>query len=378
MDRRAFLAAAAALPFAGPVRAAQPPRTRWDIGSSTGFDALAFLGPLSGKPLYAERYRAELDAFAPRSTPVLTAALGRLQARADAEGKLLWPTLANVLSYGPAESIDELLASLSDLEGRILPAYRASSHWDEASWRFVAGGRADVAAVLGELRAADFPSFRAEFVGDRLSIQRPRLAAGLAGYDVIAEQERLIGRRLDPVIGVVLLWFSKPHGVSVGGQRSLSHFDYPLDTVVRVAAHEMLHPPFPMDGPAATAALKVLAADPLMVRVLKEHDPGFGYNSMDGLLNEDTVQALDQIVSERLGVARDPAERWRTADDGMHVLAAALYGMLKAEGYDRTGGDIEAWMEAAARGGKLAPERIARFAGQVTATPPDRLWPRRA
>jgi hypothetical protein len=147
-----------------------------------------------------------------------------------------------------------------------------------------------------------------------------------------------------------------------------------VETVVRIVAHEMLHPPFPMDGAAATAALAVLNADPLMQRVLKEHDPGFGYNSMDGILNEDTVEALDQIVSERLGVGRAPAARWNQADGGMHILAAGLYGMLKAEGYDRTGGNIERWMADAAKTGKLAPERLHAAAAKVLEKPADQLW----
>ncbi|MGA0605909.1 hypothetical protein ACO2Q0_07900 [Phenylobacterium sp. VNQ135] len=377
MNRRAFLAAAAVLPLATPTSAQSGVRTRWTITTSEGFDAIAFLGPLSGKPLYAERYKAEIGAFAPRVTPALRTAVDRLQARADETGKLLWPTLANVLSYGPTDTIDDLLASLEDLDGRVLPALRPSSHWDEQSWAFLTGGRDDARTIFRELKAADLTGFRNGLVGDRLKTRAPELMAGLAKYDVIAEQERLIGRRLDPTIGVVLLWFSKPHAASMGRQRSLSHFDYPVETVVRIVAHEMLHPPFPMEGPTAKAALAVLDKDPLLRRVLKEHDPGYGYNSMDGILDEDTVEALDQIVSERLGVARDPAERWSTADDGMHVLAAALYGMLKAEGYDRTGGNIEAWMGQAVKAGKLSPDRIRAFAGQVTKTPPDRLWPRR-
>lgn len=382
MDRRAFLSAAGlalgTLPFAAQALAQAAPRTRWEVTSSDGFDAIAFLGPLSGKPIHADRYKEELAAFLPRYPAAAKTALDRAQAKADAAGKLLWPTLANFLSYGPTDRIDDLLASLEAPETRVLPAFRASSHWDQAAWDFVDANRQDLRAALAGLRDADFVSFRRQLVADRLKTRPAELAAALARYDVIAEQERLIGRPLMPTITVVLLWFSKPMAASVGVQRSLSHFDYANENVVRIVAHEMLHPPFPMDGPTAKAALAVLDKDPLMVRVLKEHDPSFGYNSMEGILNEDTVEALDQIVSERLGVARDPAERWAKADGGMHVLAAALYGMLKAEGYDRTGGNIERWMAEAAATGKLSPQRIATFAGQVTRTAPDKLWPRAA
>ena len=367
-------ATAATLPL--PVLAQTLPRTRRRVTTSEGFDAIAFLGPLSGRPLYAKAYAADTAAFAPQITPALRAAVDAMQARADAGGKLLWPTLANVLSYGPTDSLDDLLTSLADPPRRVLPAYRASSHWDQGGWDLLTACRQDLATYLEALKVAEFSRFRARLIGDKVEARRPELLAALAKYDVIAEQERLLGRALQPTIGVVLLWFTKPHAASVGHQRSLSHVDYPPDTVVRIVAHEMLHPPFPMDGPAATAALRVLGADPLLRRVLAEHDPAFGYNTMDGILNEDVVEALDQIVSERLGVARDPAERWNKADGGMHILAAAVYGMLKAEGYDRTGGNIERWMDTAAASGKLAPERIRTAASEVMKTPPDQLWPR--
>jgi hypothetical protein len=129
-----------------------------------------------------------------------------------------------------------------------------------------------------------------------------------------------------------------------------------------------------MDGPAAKAALAVLGRDALLTRIVAEHDKAFGYNSLEGLLNEDTVQALEQIVSERLGVAVPAAARWSKADGGMHVLAAGLYGLLKAEGYDRTGGNIANWMQDAARTGKLAPASLHAAAAGVLQLPQDRLW----
>jgi hypothetical protein len=92
------------------------------------------------------------------------------------------------------------------------------------------------------------------------------------------------------------------------------------------------------------------------------------------VLNEDVAQALDQIVQERLGFALDPKTRWTDADQGMHILAAGLYGQLKAEGYDRTGGNIERWMANAARSGKLSPAILHAAAARVVERPVDRLW----
>lgn len=361
MNRRQFLAAATAAALPLPALAAV--RTQWKVRGSEGFDALCFLGPLSGKPLYTRYYEAELADFRPKFTA--QAALDRLQKAADAKGWLLAPGLCTLLSAAPDATLGEIQRSVREAETRVLPTYKASPYWDPENWDFLLAGRAELLAVLEGLGKAGFPDFRRRFIATRLETRIPALSARLATMDVIAEQERLIGRKLDPGIEIILLWFSKPHGTRIQGQRFLSHVDYPDELTIRIAGHEILHPPFPMDGPAAKATIASLERDPLMVRILKEHDAAFGYNTMEGILNEDTVEALDQIVAERLGVSRLPAKRWAEADDGMHVLAAGLYGLLKAEGYDRTGGNIETWMARAVQSGKLAPASLHASAAKV-------------
>ncbi|MBU1379159.1 MAG: hypothetical protein KKE02_01765 [Alphaproteobacteria bacterium] len=374
MNRRQLLLTT--LAAAAPLPAFAAIRTQWKVRGSEGFDALCFLGPLAGKPLYTRYYETELAEFRPRFPATAQAALDRLQTAADAASSLLAPGLCTMLSAAPDATLDEVILAVREAETRVLPAYRASEYWNQESWDGFLAGRADLLVVLGGLREAGFPDVRRRLIQPKLEPRIAALSARLATLDVIAEQERLIGRKLEPGIEIVLLWFSKPHGVRIQGQRFLSHVDYPDALTVRIAGHEILHPPFPMEGPTAKAAIAVLDADPLLVRVLKEHDPAFGYNTMEGILNEDTVQALDQIIAERLGVAIPPAQRWAKADDGMHILAAGLYGTLKAEGYDRTGGDVETWMAGAVKAGKLGPARLHAAASKVLEVPVDQLWPR--
>lgn len=374
MNRRQLLAAATAAALPLPALAAV--RTQWKVRGSEGFDALCFLGPLSGKPLYTRYYEAELEAFRPGFPAEAQAALDRVQKLADAQGWLLAPGLCTLLSAAPDTTLDDIILAVREAETRVLPRYKATEYWDQENWNLVVAARADLLRVLTGLRDAGFADFRRRHIGARLDTKVPALLARLAAMDVIAEQERLIGRKLDPGIEIILLWFSKPHGTRIQGQRFLSHVDYPDELTIRIAGHEILHPPFPMEGPTAKAAIATLEKDPLMVRILKEHDPAFGYNTMEGILNEDTVQALDQLIAERLGVAKPAATRWAEADDGMHVLAAGLYGMLKAEGFDRTGGNVETWMAQAVQSGKLAPERLHAAAAAVLETSPDKLWPR--
>lgn len=375
MNRRQLLAAAVAA-AALPRPALAAIRTQWKVRGSEGFDALCFLGPLSGKPLYTRYYEAELAEFRPRFAQEAQAALDRLQKAADAKGSLLAPGLCTMLSAAPDATLDEVILAVREAESRVRPTYKASQYWNQEGWDAFIAGRPDLLAVLVGLRDAVFPDFRRRFIQAKLDPKIAALSARLATLDVIAEQERLIGRKLEPGIEIVLLWFSKPHGIRIQGQRFLSHVDYPDELTIRIAGHEILHPPFAMEGPTAKAAIATLDKDPLIVRVLKEHDPAFGYNTMEGILNEDTVQALDQIIGERLGVSIPPARRWAMADDGMHVVAAGLYGLLKAEGYDRTGGNIETWMAEAVKTGKLAPASLHASASNVLEVPVDGLWPR--
>jgi len=379
MNRRQLLLASLAAPapfFTAPRPAHAAVRTRWKVRGSEGFDALCFLGPLSGKPLYTRYYEAELAAFRPRFPTEAQAALDRLQKAADARGWLLAPGLCTLLSSARDDTLADVILAVQEAETRVKPGYLASQYWNPETWAGLVAYRPDLLAVLEGLRTAGFPEFRHGFMAAKLDTKVAALSARLAAMDVIAEQERLIGRRLDPDIEIVLLWFSKPHGTRIQGQRFLSHVDYPDELTIRIAGHEILHPPFPMDGPTARAAIAALEQDPLMLRILKEHDPAFGYNTMEGIVNEDTVEALDQIIAERLGVSIPPATRWATADDGMHVFAAAVYGMLKADGFDRTGGDIETWMGRAVQAGRLSPESLHAAASRVLEVPPDKLWPR--
>lgn len=373
MNRRALFATPLALILAGPAFA-QSNRTRWTVKASEGLDALAFLGPLSGKPFYARYYEAELAAFKPRLSPQVLEALTALHAQADAAGGLLWPNLALIFSGGPTATLGDLLTSLDQAQNVLNPPYQASVYWDAADWAQFVANAPRLRLVLTGLRDAGFAQFRREQAQAATAQRTAELNALLPRLDVVAEQERLLGRRLEPGIQIDLSWFCRPHGVRIQGQRFLCHVKAADSIVVMTAAHEIMHPPFDMQGPAAKACYAVLGKDPLFTRILAEKDKATGYNDLEGVLNEDTVQALDQIIQERLGYGKPPAERWTKNDQGMHVLAAGLYGLLKAEGYDRTGGNIEAWMLAAARGGKLAPQSLHASAAKVLGKPIDQLW----
>lgn len=381
MDSRFFIAgslgtAALAVPTIASAQNQRPPmRTQWKVRASEGFDALAFLGPLAGGELYLPYYQADADAFAPRLSAAARSEIPALSREANEAGfGLLGPVLSLIFSGGDDTSLDALIAAAAAPETRLLPAYRASSNWGEKDWGWFTAHAPRVKAVLEAMRDAGFSAFRTERIA-ALEGRIVQLQADLGAYDVIRLHEKLTGRTFDPQIEVVLLQFCKPHGIKVQGQTFLQAADWNTAITVRNAGHEMLHPPVAMDGAAAKAALAIFAKDPLIPRVVAEHDPKWGYTTLEGLLNEDLAQALDQLIAEALGVARNPADRWRKSDDGIHILAGAFYGMLRQDKWIETGGSIETWLADAAKTGRLAPQKLHSIAAHILERPVDRLWP---
>jgi hypothetical protein len=273
MHRRSFLSAALlalatpeALFSAAAAETSVANRTRWRVRSSEGFDAIAFLGPLSGTQLYMDYYEQDVAVFGPRLAEPVRTDIVRLWSEATAAGfGLLGPNLAVLFSAnGNDATIDTVLAALKAREELILPTYRAGPYWNDKDWNWFNGAAPRLEIIFTTMRDAGFASFRAERVGAGLDARVSEVQRALNGFDVITWQEKLTGRTFDPTIEIVLLQFSKPHGIKVQGQKFLQASDYDTATTVRIAAHEMLHPPVPMDGPAAKAALAVLARDPLV------------------------------------------------------------------------------------------------------------------
>ena len=377
MHRRTFLAATAALGVAAvtPVGAAEPMLTRWVVTQSEAFDAIVFLDALSGTALYQRYYRDDAAAFGANLQPAIRAEIVALWNEArEAKFGLLGPILASTLSGAHPVSIGDVVDLLAAPERSVLPAYRLSRNYSDADWRWLNSHANRLGKVFGAIRDADFAGFRRSRTGD-IDQRIAELSHGLAGFDVTRWQSKLVGRPFDPTITVILLAFSKPHGMSLDNQRFLQAVDYDVTTTVRIAAHEMLHPPFAMNGPVGLAVREVLANDELVMRIVRDHDPQFGYTTLEGLVDEDIVEALDQIISEKLGVARNPADRWRDADDGMHVLAAGFYGLLRQDGWQETGGSIEQWFARAVAGGRLKPEVLHPAAARVMERPVLKLWP---
>lgn len=348
------------------VAAAADQSTHWHVQSALGLDAVVFIGALAGNSLQYEHYRTEVGVMRPRLNAEATAALQRLTEFAELHNMLIGPNLALIFSAGPVESLDDVIASAREPEVHLRPGLETSEYWDPGEWTWVRDETLpDVLAVLLGLRAAGFESYWNDIAARTLGLRIDATRNYLRRFDIIPEHERLLGRSLDPEIDVFLLYFSKPYGIRVTGQRFASHFSYPMYIQLRTATHEMFHPPFRRGDVSVYERLEELRRDPWMQSILNGHDQAIGYNTFPDLLDESATQALDQIVADRMDFDQGPGSRWRTADGGMHMLAAAIYRMLTDDHFDETGGTFAEWFDAAIDRGLFAPAEVKRRAALV-------------
>jgi hypothetical protein len=91
---------------------------------------------------------------------------------------------------------------------------------------------------------------------------------------------------------------------------------------------------------------------------VENHDPSFGYNTFEGYVEEDCVQALDMIINEEFFPDYDPRDRWKKNDEGMHVLAVALYSVMKDENYNERNEVFRDFLIRIVKEEKLIPGKV--------------------
>ncbi len=344
---------------------AGPQGTNWQVSHSMGLDALVFIGALSGDPMPQHYYQADIAAVRETFSEPAIDALAMLDTAIRVRAKKqVGPTLALYFSAGRTGTLDDLLATINQPE-TIQPLLQASEHWDPIGWQGFVRLLPAFRTVIEELKRTGFEQKWHQEILPLIEQRRAVFIDAVNPFDIIPEQQRLLGKKLDPVVEIIVLHYNKPYGIKIMGQRFLTHHEYSGDTQLRIAAHEIFHPPFSRDDAELLALLKPLEEDKWMQNIVGDHDPAYGYNSFSSVMNEDSTRALDQIVSERLGFARDPATRFVEDDDGMHMVAVALYHAMKEDGFDKRGGTYVDWLKDALRRGLLTPGEVRRRATLV-------------
>jgi hypothetical protein len=300
--------------------------TDWQLKPSLKYDALCLLNALSGDPYYLEYYQAEYNYFHPLFASEEQAAFAQLKHVIKDEGHgIVSAKLALYYSAVDDETLPEMIRTAHD-SNLMEAALKKTSYWSTDEWQNYETARPALEAALRALDRVGFPAYWEANAKPRIEKRIAELSLQLPKYNIVPVIESYLGFPLSSsTITVYLLAYSEPHGIRITGLRFLTHVSYPFSIVLHNAIHEPMHPPYHADDPKVREAIDLLGRDPLVIDKVQHHDPSFGYNTAAGYIEEDSVQALEELVSEKFGVGHNACRYWQEQDGGMHVLAVALY-----------------------------------------------------
>jgi hypothetical protein len=306
------------------------PTTSWQLKASLKYDALCLLNALSGDPYYLRYYQKEYDHFHPLFTPAEQAAFVQLRGVIKDKGHgIVSATLSLYYSAVDDETLPEMIRTAANGTA-MMRALQATPYWIPAAWRNYEEAAPALEIALQALDRVGFAAYWTQAIKPRIDARIAELSPDLPRYDIVPSIEKYLGASLPThTITIYILAYSQPHDIRVTGLRFLTDMSYPFTIVLHSAIHESLHPPYSREDSAVRHAVDVLGRDPLILEKVAHHDRSAGYNTTVGYIEEDSVQALEQIVSEEFGVGRFARWYWYTQDGGMHVLAPAIYVRYK-------------------------------------------------
>jgi hypothetical protein len=336
-------------------------KTKWEVKPSFMLDTLCFLGVLTGDPFYVRYYQMEYDKFEPQLTPAARLALANLKRKIKDDNKeIISATLSLYFSVTGDRNLDDLLKTVADsreMKRRI----QNTVYYTEEKWKMYESVRDDLRVIFSFLKDIGFEKYWKQNYLPIIERKIAEIKPDLPKYNVVSEVENLLGYPLSSnKITAYILHFPKPHGIRVTGLRFIMSDSDPFKTTVFIAVHESMHPPFNLkQDTELKAALDTLRGDEFLMDKLKNHDPALGYNTFEGLVEEDCVQSLDQNISEKLGVEIAKAhKRWKHNDEGIHVLAVALYSLMKTEKFDGKSEKFRGFLLRMIKSGKLSAGKI--------------------
>ncbi|MGC2060625.1 MAG: hypothetical protein WA653_20335 [Candidatus Sulfotelmatobacter sp.] len=332
--------------------------TDWQLKPSFKYDTLCLLNVLSGDPYYLHYYQAEYDHFHPLFTPEEQAAFAQLKHVIKDEGHgIVSAKLALYYSAVDDETLPEMIRTAHD-SAAMQAALQKTSYWSADGWQNYESAKPALEAALRALDRVGFPAYWAANAKPKIEKRIAELSPELPKYNIIPVIESYLGFPLSSqTIAVYLLAYSEPHGIRITGLRFLTHVSYPFSIVLHNAIHEPMHPPYHADDPKVREAIDLLGRDPLVIDKVQHHDSSFGYNTTAGYIEEDSVQALEQLVSEKFGVGRNACKYWQGQDGGMHVLAVAMYTGYK-QASSATPEPYSQWFTRAVQDGQLRGRQL--------------------
>ncbi len=331
--------------------------THWQVVPSFKFDVLCLLNTATGDSFYLNYYKDEYERLKSQLTPAAENALANLKRKIkDEGGGIISALLTLYFSATEDSTLDDMIRTVENSQ-TMQDNLKQTPYYSDNSWQVYESVRDDLKTIFLFFSDIDFEGYWEQNILPRVKERIAAIEKGLPEYNVIKEQESLLGFALPSnKITVYMLYYSQPHGIKITGTRFLTDVAWPFEIVLRNAVHEMMHPPYDLpNDDELKETLSLLKEDEFLMDKVLNHNPAFGYNSFEGFIEEDCVQALEQIINEKFGIEREAHRRWKESDDGMHVFAVCLYTLIKEEDYNQQGELFRDFLIRMIRTDKLSP-----------------------
>ena len=337
--------------------------TKWDIEPSFKYDALCFLNILTADTFYLTYYKDEYEKFKPELTPEAIKALADLKRKLKDDNQIIisaW--LCLYFSASEDTTLEQMLTTLEKPD-KLKANFQKTPYYHSDSWKIFESVNRELKTIFTFLIDIKFPSYWKKYILPKVQMKIDEIKPGLADYDVIGEDEHMLGYKLaSDKITVYMLYYSQPHGIKITGMRFLTDAAWPFKIVLRNAVHEMMHPPYDYKNDMELrSAINSLEKDEFLMDKVLNHNTSFGYNTLDGLVEEDCVQTLEQLINEKFGISVEASQRWKKQDDGIHVFAIALYQVMKEENYNDKNELFRDFLVRNINSGKLGSGKIKEY-----------------
>lgn len=279
-------------------------------------DVANILSVLTGDDFYTSRHPEGYEHWAPQLSD--QSREGIVAAVETAGSSMLGPILTGLVSAVPEFECMNLSELLAQPEERFRP-------WEYFDAKNMAVLQA-LSPVVRELEELDFHGY---WLRERLPLitaaagQAQQFLGGLA-LDIGEAVSSMLGAHdsAGEPIRLYLCTFAAPHGIKIFGRRFIADVRFDPALMVRIAIHEMFHPPYQRS--VVGDAVAALIADPLFQESFAAKDPKYGYTTEDAFLEENMVEAMELHVSHRAGLIADPVAHLLDHDEGSHKLSVVL------------------------------------------------------
>lgn len=337
--------------------------TNWKIEPSLKYDLCCYLNFLTGDTFYKDFYKNEPNPFLEKITPEAKLAIDSLYKKLKLDKNIIisaW--LCLYFSAIEGNDIDDMINAVKD-PAELKSNFEKTPYYDDESWETFTGIKQELLVVLNYLQDSGFKNYWTENIKPKVDSAINKVNSGIDKYDVIKENEYFLGFKLpSDTITVYMLHYNMPHGIKITGMRFISAIYWPFEITVRTAAHEMMHPPYDYKNDKELRDyINSFSSDKFFMDKVNNHNKSLGYNTIDGLFEEDCVQALDQMINEKLGIAKDAGARWKESDEEIHVLAVVLYKLMKETGYNSRNEIFRDYLLRLNNEGKLKPGMLKKY-----------------